>query len=70
MEKLLHSSEKQKATEGIHINIVLHLFSHCSYLFQSGPDFSGGTSGKESTCQYRRLKRLGFQAWIGKIPWS
>ena len=47
MEKLLHSSEKRKATECIHINIyiVLHLFSHCLYLFQSGPDFSGGTSG-------------------------
>jgi len=26
-------------------------------------------SGKESVCQYRRLRRLGFDPWIGKIPW-
>ena len=28
--------------------------------------FPGGTSGKESTCQYRRLR---FNLWVGKIPW-
>ena len=27
--------------------------------------FSDGTSGKESTCQCRRL---GFDPWVGKIP--
>ena len=26
-------------------------------------------SGKESTCLCRRLQRLGFDPWIGKIPW-
>ena len=26
-------------------------------------------SGKESTCQYRRHKRCGFDPWVGKIPW-
>ena len=26
-------------------------------------------SGKESTCQCRRRKRLGFNPWVGKIPW-
>ena len=26
-------------------------------------------SGKESTCQYRRLRRLGFNPWVGNIPW-
>ena len=31
--------------------------------------FSGSAGGKESTCQYRRLKRHGFDPWIGKIPW-
>jgi len=31
--------------------------------------FSGGASGKESTCQYRRHKRSGFDLWVGKIPW-
>ena len=35
------------------------------YLFYTG--FLGGTSGKESTC--RRLKRRGFDPWVGKIPW-
>ena len=27
-------------------------------------------SGKESTCQCRRLRRHGFDPWVGKIPWS
>ena len=26
-------------------------------------------SGKESVCQRRRHKRLGFHPWVGKIPW-
>ena len=26
-------------------------------------------SGKESACQCRRFKRLGFDPWIEKIPW-
>ena len=26
-------------------------------------------SGKESTCQRRREKRLGFNPWVRKIPW-
>ena len=26
-------------------------------------------SGKESTCRRRRPKRLGFDLWLGKIPW-
>ena len=31
--------------------------------------FPGGASGKESTCQCRRPERLGFDPWVGKIPW-
>ena len=27
------------------------------------------SSGKESTCQCRRCKRLGFYLWVRKIPW-
>ena len=27
------------------------------------------TSGKEPACQCRRLKRSGFNPWVGKIPW-
>ena len=30
-------------------------------------EFPGGSVGKESACQYRRL---GFYPWVGKIPWS
>ena len=33
-------------------------------------DFSGGTSGKEPTCQYSRLKRHGFNPWVRKILWK
>ena len=32
--------------------------------------FRGGASDKESTCQCRRLKRHGFDPWVGKIPCS
>ena len=28
-----------------------------------------GTSGKEHAYQCRRHKRLGFDPWVGKIPW-
>ena len=28
-----------------------------------------GTSGKDPACQCRRLKKHGFNPWIGKIPW-
>jgi len=33
------------------------------------PDFPGGTSGKESTCQCKRHRKLGLHPWVGKIPW-
>ena len=33
------------------------------------PGFPGGASGKEPTCQCKRLKGLGFNPWVGKIPW-
>jgi len=31
--------------------------------------FSGGTSGKEPASECRRCRRLGFDLWVGKIPW-
>ena len=31
--------------------------------------FPGGPSGKESACHCRRYRRLGFDPWVGKIPW-
>jgi len=42
-------------------------YTHNGKLFIKG--FSGGASGKESACQYRRLKRQGFDPWVQKIPW-
>ena len=30
--------------------------------------FPGGTSDKASACQCKRLKRHGFNPWVGKIP--
>ena len=32
-------------------------------------DFPDGSVGKESACQCRRLRRLGFDPWVKKIPW-
>ena len=31
--------------------------------------FSGGPSGKEPNCQWKRYKRHGFDPWVSKIPW-
>ena len=31
--------------------------------------FPGGTNGKESAFQCKRLKRCGFSSWVRKIPW-
>ena len=32
--------------------------------------FQVATSGKQTTCQCRRCKRLGVKSWVRKIPWS
>ena len=36
-------------------------------------DFPGGTNSKEPTCQCKKYSqtcyRLGFDPWVGKIPW-
>ena len=31
--------------------------------------FRMGSAGKALACQCRRLKRHGFDLWVGKIPW-
>ena len=31
--------------------------------------FPDGASGKEPTCQHRRLKGFRFDPWVGTIPW-
>ena len=33
-------------------------------------DGTGGDSGKEPACQFRRHKRHRLDPWVGKIPWS
>ena len=40
------------------------------YKLRSTKSFPSGTSGKESACESRRLKRHGFDPWVGKSPWS
>ena len=47
--------------------IVGNLMWFTEYSLCSG--FPGGASGKEPTCQCRRLKRRGFYPWVRKIPW-
>ena len=44
----------------------------CSLLWsvKAQTGFPGGTSDKEPACQCRRSKRLGFDPWVGKIPWK
>ena len=32
--------------------------------------FPGGAGGKTPACRHRRWKRLGFDLWVRKIPWS
>ena len=36
-------------------------------IYSSG--LPSGASGIESTCRFRRRKRLGCDPWVGKIPW-
>ena len=52
--------------------IILDLHACLSFYFDycpSGGASSGGTSGKEFTCQCRRCRRCGFYPWVGKISW-
>ena len=41
----------------------------CTYRHSAYMSFPGGISGKESTCQNRRHRRLVFDPWVRKIPW-
>ena len=36
---------------------------------RSGLGFPGSASGKGPACQCRRLKKHGFDPWVGEIPW-
>ena len=42
---------------------------HCKWILYR-LSYQGSPSGKETTCQCRRLKRCGLDPWVGKIPWK
>ena len=39
------------------------------YKYRREMGFPGDASDKETTCQFRRHKRRGFDLWARKIPW-
>ena len=53
------------------INVFFFISMYFTYLtiFIFAKGISGGTSGKEPTCQCRKHKKQGFNPWVGKIPW-
>ena len=52
-----------------YINEGLCLQFFCGVKGRGGRGFPGGASSKESACQSRRHKRLGFNPWVRKILW-
>ena len=52
------------STDSNHLILVIALI-----YWVPGLCFPGGASGKEHTCQSRRLKRRGFNPWVRKVPW-
>ena len=78
METVIHRMDKQWSLTAYHreLNSIscdrpqekrilkrIHTHTHI-YI-----GFPGGAGGKESVCQCRRHKRLGFNSWFEKIPW-
>ena len=49
--------------------LTTHIVSRFCWLYLPNMGLPGWLSGKESVCQCRRRKRLGFYPWVGKIPW-
>ena len=56
-----HHEKKKKKSRAMLNSIYLTL--------KTFKGFPSGISGKEHVCQSRRHKRLGFEPWVGKIPW-
>ena len=52
------------------------MFSHPFYILVSfllvnpNKGLPGGANGREPACQCKRLKRGGFDPWVGKMPWK
>ena len=51
------------------LNIYWHCLPPLRHNLGSGWGKVWAPNGKESACQCRRLKRCGFDLWVGKIPW-
>ena len=54
-----------------HHYLILEQFYHLQMMnrFADIEGFPGGTSGKESACQFIRHKRCEFDPWVGNISW-
>ena len=57
-----------KASEfQLHHSPISYDFGQATFSFL-GPQFPGGTSGKEPAYKCRRRKRLRFNPWVRKMP--
>ena len=66
------SSGKRALSQSLLLWVSYCLLSDCLLGSQGELVFAGvpgGASGKEPACQRGRLKRCGFNPWVGKIPW-
>ena len=74
LKRLLMRVKEESERAGLKLNIKK------TKIMASGPitswqieremvGFPGSTSGKESICQCRKLKRCCFNPWVGKISW-
>ena len=58
----------------LHSSFCKILWGNLNQLFGQPNIWKGASqvaaSGKEPSCQCRRLKRCGFDPWVGKIPWK
>ena len=55
---------RMKKIKGRKVSLI---FESWQWYYPEG--FPGGTGGKEPACQCRKLKRHGFNPWVGKISW-
>ena len=52
------------------LSFLAYPTSHWCSDYLIGPQASQvAASGKELACQSKRLRRCGFDSWVGKIPW-
>ena len=61
------------AVQGTLKSLLKHHSLKASTLWSSAffmVQLPGGNSGKEPICQCRKCKKIRFNPWVGKIPWS